>query len=112
MQNKTDDSFKRMQANIAKQLATLPKLLGNEMVNFALDNFARQGYQGAKFEKWPERKRKEKRKQPRHLLIKSGRLRRSIRIIRTTDNSVTVGTDVPYARAHNDGLTINRAARS
>lgn len=41
--------------------------------------------------------------------MQSGRLRRSIRVLRTTTDAVVIGTDVPYAAAHNDGFrgTVN-----
>lgn len=39
-------------------------------------------------------------------MVKSGRLRRSIRIIRTGLGYVQVGTDIPYARIHNEGGVI------
>ena len=38
----------------------------------------------------------------------SGRLKRSLRIVFKNMQLVTVGTDVPYAKAHNEGLTINK----
>ena len=38
----------------------------------------------------------------------SGRLKKSIRRIRVTQNSVTIGTDVPYAQIHNEGGTIKK----
>ncbi|MCC3159503.1 phage virion morphogenesis protein [Hymenobacter sp. 15J16-1T3B] len=43
----------------------------------------------------------------RAVLVKSGRLRRSIRVTSTTDTSATIGTDVPYAQLHNQGGTIS-----
>jgi phage gpG-like protein len=44
----------------------------------------------------------------RALLIKSGRLRRSIRITEAGIDYVKVGSDVPYAQVHNDGLKAGR----
>ena len=37
-----------------------------------------------------------------HILVDTGQLRRSIKS-RTTDNSITFYTDLPYAAIHNDG---------
>ena len=41
-------------------------------------------------------------------MVKSGRLKRSIRKLKVTRNSVTIGTDVEYAEIHNEGGTINQ----
>ena len=82
----------------------LPKLIGNEVVNFALDNFKRQGYLGDVFTPWRKR-RPTKKANSRALLIKSGRGRRSIRVTQANENIVAVGSDVPYMKAHNEGST-------
>lgn len=86
--------------------ARLPLIVGNEAVNFTLDNFRLQGFMGNTFQPWLSRKqgwRKDKRK-GRNILIDSGRLRRSIRITQLGPAHVAIGTDVKYARAHNEGL--------
>jgi len=40
----------------------------------------------------------------RALLVQSGRLRRSIRITRIVGLTAYMGSDVPYTKAHNEGL--------
>jgi phage gpG-like protein len=84
----------------------VPLLAGNEAVNFTLDNFRLQGFMGATFQSWRPRKVSwQKNKRPgRNLLIDGGRLRRSIRIVSMSFDYVTIGTDVKYARAHNEGV--------
>jgi len=91
--------------NVHQRLAPL---VGAEVINHTLDNFKNQSFDG---QKWPRRKDK---KNTKPLLVKSGRLRRgsSWRVLSSSPTRVTVGTDVPYARIHNDGGTIQRAARS
>jgi|SRR5690606_22293235 len=84
----------------------LPDILGTEVVNSAADNFKDESYFG---DKWPKRKDK---KNTRKLLVKTGTLHRSPRIIRSQPGLVVVGSDVPYAAIHNNGGNINRAARS
>lgn len=89
----------------------LPVLVGNEVVNFALDNFKRQAWLGETVQPWQKRKDPTKwgmkvKRPGRALLVDSGRLRRSIRVISHTLNSVTVGSDVPYAQAHNNGVRL------
>jgi len=87
----------------------VPLLAGNEAVNFTLDNFKMQGFLGATFQPWATRKtgwKRDKRK-GRALLIDTGRLRRSIRITRITADSVSIGSNVKYAQAHNQGASIS-----
>ncbi|MEM7372806.1 MAG: phage virion morphogenesis protein [Bacteroidota bacterium] len=91
---------------LRQMFRALPRVVGNMAVNFYKDRFRRQGWHDNSFSRWPDRKRPEKGAR-RAVLVKSGRLRRSIRIINTTFNSVTVGTDVPYAKIHNEGGQVN-----
>jgi phage gpG-like protein len=97
--------------NIAEQeqhfkrvLSYAPGMLGNTAVNFFLDRFRGQNWIGSTTEPWRKRKINNKQSQGRALLIKSGRLRRSIRITRISGLTVVIGTDVPYAKAHNEGF--------
>lgn len=89
----------------------LPAIAGRVVVNFALDNFKRQGFLGNGIEPWRERKDPnkwgQKVKRPgRSLLVDTGRLRRSIRITGISWDEVKVGADVPYARAMNEGVRL------
>lgn len=102
--------IEELQRRFAAVVATLPVIAGNEVVNFALDNFKRQGFLGGSFQPWKPRKKvtawgKTKRN-GRNILIDTGRLRRSVRVIRSNANEVVVGSDVPYAKAHNDGVRL------
>lgn len=81
-----------------------PGMLGNDAVNFFLDSFKRQGWLGNSIEPWRQRSTKAKRNKGRAILIDTGRLRRSIRITGISAGVVTIGTDVPYAKAHNEGF--------
>ncbi|WP_171606459.1 phage virion morphogenesis protein [Limnovirga soli] len=93
-------------------MSTLPYKVGVLMVAYSKDRFKYQNWIDTYPEPWKPRSRKKpwkkKGKSPnnsgRAILVKSGRLRRSIRIVNTTSNSVTIGSDVPYAMAHNDGF--------
>lgn len=85
-------------------LAGVPVIVGNEAVNFSLDRFAAQNWVGTATQSWPPRKPGAKRNNGRALLIDTGRLRRSIRVVSTTQTRVVIGTDVPYARVHNQGF--------
>lgn len=86
----------------------LPRLLGNEVVLFSNLAFRQQGWTGHRFERWQRRKNPTawgpaKRNAGRAILVDRGRLRRATRIIRADFNTVVVGNDTPYARAHNEG---------
>ena len=100
-------------------MATLPYKAGVIMVAYSKDRFKYQNWIDTYPEPWQRRsskkpwtnKGKAKNNAGRALLIQSGRLRRSIRIMSTNANSVTIGSDVPYAAVHNDGLRVNTTQR-
>lgn len=94
-----------LNAKLQRSLSGLPTVLGNEGVNWVKDNFRRQGYPDKGFTTWKPRKANAKRNAGRGLLIDSSRLSRSPRIMSTGPLRVDIGTDVPYARAHNEGFT-------
>jgi phage gpG-like protein len=103
-----EEGIKKLAAQVKGALLRAPLLAGNEAVNFALDNFKRQGFMGNTFMPWQSRKvgwKKDKRK-GRSLLVDTGRLKRSIRITKLNKDSVTIGSDVKYAKAHNEGASI------
>jgi len=85
-------------------LSTLPKKVGTETVNFALDNFKRQGFLGPTVQPWRPRKEVNSKNRGRNILVQSGRGRRSIRILRASLDEVVVGSDLPYMKAHNEGF--------
>lgn len=92
-------------------IVTLPVVAGNEVVNFALDNFKRQGFLGDTLQPWKPRKNPNKwgqtpKRNSRALLVDTGKLRRSIRIVRSNLEEVVIGSDVPYAKAHNEGVRL------
>lgn len=102
---------------------------GNMAVNHFKDSFQNQGFTYATLDKWKEVQRREKnedgsykydvgkywggkrfyiyskRDRTRNILVKTGRLSRSIRRMPPDINSgfVDIVTDVPYAQAHNEG---------
>ena len=96
--------LKQVEEHFKQVLQYAPAMLGNDAVNFFLDSFKKQGWQGSTFEPWAKRKNTGKKSKGRSILILSGRMRRSIRITGITGLNTTIGTDVPYARAHNEGF--------
>jgi phage gpG-like protein len=103
--------IKQIEQNFKRVLQYAPGLLANDAVNFFLDSFKRSAWLGNTIEPWQKRKPqtmwgKTPRNQGRALLIDTGRLRRSIRVVHVTNLTATIGTDVPYAKAHNEGLRL------
>ncbi len=100
---------KILQQKLQRAVQKLPTVLVNEAVNWTKGNFDRQGFPGKTFEPWPKRKPGTKNDAGRAILVKTGRLKRSIRKISTGPLSASFGTDVPYAKAHNNGFvgTVN-----
>jgi phage gpG-like protein len=83
----------------------VPLIIGATIIDFALDNWDKQGFQAGSFQPW------EKTVEPkpgRSILVgkQSGRLRRSIRELRTSQSKVEVGSSLDYAKIHNDGGVI------
>ena len=86
--------------NIIKRVA-FPKL-GAVMVTHFKRNFRLQGYySNFGVRKWKAHKKPYKQK---GILIKSGALRRSIKVLKSNRKSITVGSLLPYASVHNKGF--------
>jgi phage gpG-like protein len=93
----------------------IPAEIAAIAVNFSKERFQEQAWQGETKEPWTPRKRPRKGKtgkisKTQTLLVKTGRLKRSIRKISATEDKIIIGTDVPYAQIHNEGGTINTTA--
>lgn len=105
------NNLRNQAAGFRRVIQYAPGILANDALNFFLDSFKKQGWLGTTFTPWPARKvatkwGKTKRNKGRAILIDSGRLRRSLRITRVSQGSAYIGTDVPYAKAHNEGLRL------
>jgi len=84
-----------------------PRIAGREAVLFFKKRFDERNWVSDRSEPWKLRKDKGKKNKGRGLLVKTGALRRSIRVTRASGTMVWVGTDIPYARAHNQGYRGN-----
>lgn len=105
------DAIISIQQKLASTLRELPVVVGEAAVNFTIENFERQAWLGNTAENWKKRKNPTKwgkaDETDRALLVKTGKLKRSIRISRLVENAVYIqagGADVPYAKAHNEGF--------
>lgn len=81
----------------------LPTLVGNEMINYALDNMRAESFDG---DPWPPRRSNAPRNEGRRLLVDTGDGERSIRITRMTQDLVEISANV-YMAAHNEGARIS-----
>jgi phage gpG-like protein len=101
---------------LSKLYRKFPEMAAIEAVNFSKERFVRKNWVDKSVTAWKARKpspewhsEEQKKAAARgSLMVKSGRLKRSIRKIKVTRNSVTIGTDVPYAEAHNEGAVIKQ----
>lgn len=94
--------------SLQEWVSRLPIQIGNSYLNTFLDSFKRGGFIDNTFERWKPRKKNRGRK--RAILVKSGRLRRSIKMsIKGTQ--IVFSSSVPYAEIHNEGGTITGTAR-
>lgn len=100
--------FDKLRGRLERSLSELPREIGNAAVNYSLDAFKNQGWEG---KAWA--KRKSKKDANRAIMVKSGRTRRSLQITYLGPGRVRWGSvGVPYAQVHNDGGGISRAPRS
>ncbi len=102
--------------HLVKLVDDMPRIAGIEAERFFKESFRRQGWQDNVFIPWTPRKgqraaRLGEKRQGRAVLIKSGALRKSVRVLRRGKNFVIVGTSLPYAQIHNDGGTIQGTFR-
>ena len=100
--------FARKIDALSRTYKTLPKEIGALAVNFSKERFVQQSWLDSTKENWQQRKRPRKGKGSQTLLVKTGRLKRSIRIISADETKVIVGSDVPYAQIHNDSGKIEK----
>lgn len=86
-------------------LENIPVSIANLAKNHYLDGFRRGGKQtDASRSGWAKRKKKDKNRQRRAILVKTGQLRNDVDIRRTTKNEIVLGTlDTVYASYHNEG---------
>lgn len=97
-------NLKTIQSRLRQTMTSLPYKVGVLCVAFTKDRFRYQNWLDNYPEAWKPRSRRAKRNKGRAILTDTARLKRSVRVLSTTRNSVTVGSDLPYAAAHNEGF--------
>lgn len=99
------NNLPQLQQRIQQTVLALPAKLGTAAVNWTVDSFQYQAWRGAIPEAWKPRSPKAKRNISRAILISTGNLRRSIRVLNISGGGVTIGSSLPYAAAHNNGFS-------
>ena len=94
-------TFHEQQAQLDRFLADLPDEVGHLAVDQFQASWDLQGWLDQSLTKWPDRKRPEPGKA---ILVQRGDLRRSIKYT-TAGPDVTVYSDEPHAKAHNEGFS-------
>ena len=85
-----------------KQKSEIPDVLANQSVRFFKDSFKKQGFDDGGIKTWKKSKRVEL--GGGSTLVKSGRLRRSIKVKTANFDKIVVSTfGIDYAKVHNEG---------
>ncbi len=118
MDTRLSESLKR-KANAYKNFEqTVPLIIGKKAERFFFDSFQKHGWTDTSFEAWQARKRNVWRKKgggkvTNALMVKSGTLKAAVGTSLQpgpTMNSIKFKVALPYAKIHNDGGIINKAA--
>ena len=103
--------LKEKLASLQKMKSTLPTVLGNKIKNFTMDAFRKQGWTDNGFERW--KPRKNNKDAGRSILVKRGKLKRSIKVRMANWTRVVVGSyGIEYAQIHNEGGAISKGSRT
>ncbi len=80
----------------SQKSAILEHMANNAVNHFKVEAFDKKAFDG---KAWAPNKVKDGRQQ----LVKTGRMRQSITILQRLPDSIKVGSNVPYAKYHNEG---------
>ena len=95
--------FTRILDNLSRVYPTLPGRAATIAVNFTKERFRDEAWLDVTKDKWEPRKSK---KNKRGVLVKTARLKRSVRKDRVTPSYAVIavgGTGINYAQIHNEG---------
>lgn len=108
MLEETADYFKLLD-RVSNAVKVMPRRAATLAVNFSKQRFSQSAWVDNSTEPWKKRSQKtwrteSRKRQGRAILVDSGHLRRSIRVIYVNDERAVIGTSLPYAQVHNDGF--------
>ena len=100
-------NFEEKIRELKKFERTVPRLIGNLAKIQFVENFDHEGFtdEAVGSDPWKKRKRNDKNTARRNILVKTGALRRSIRVGPSpTFNRIVIGSyGLNYAKIHNEG---------
>lgn len=100
--------YMRLLDRVSRTVTTLPRRAAVLAVAFSKQRFRDQAWVDNSTEPWKKRAKgwakASRKRQGRAVLVDTGRLKRSIRTISADANRAVIGTDAPYAQAHNNGF--------
>ena len=99
------NEFLEIAKRIRDLVRKLPNDVGQMVVNYSLEAFRKEEMEGNKWQPLKDGSSDGDRTTRRGMLIKSGALRRSIRVISISSGKVVVGSDLKYAQIQNEGGT-------
>lgn len=113
MNNDGMRDFTRKLDNIINAYRRLPTEVAAIAVAFCKERFRDQAWYDTSKQPWRARKRPRPGGPDRSqtLLVDTGRLKRSVRKVYADNTKVIIGSDVPYAKIHNEGGTISAAVQ-
>lgn len=94
------------QKELQREIRRLSRTMGVLALNHFKGSFRKQGFVDKGLSNWTRRKGNTD--VGRAILHKTGKLKNSIRVVRKTLKSVTIGSDLKYAAVHNYGLRAGR----
>jgi len=97
-------SFAKVRRQALKNYALVMPAVAEIAVNFFQARFKAQAWTDKSAKKWEPRKKVDKNKKRRAILIKSGQLRNAIRPDIVNKNMVQISNRKPYAAVHNEGF--------
>lgn len=101
----------KQKKELEKFFREFPQKVAVKYLNHIDSSFENEGFTDDRLVKWKPRKRADKnKKQKRRLLVKTGRLRRSIKK-KVTGTKILIYTATPYAKIHNEGGQIKATAK-
>lgn len=105
-----DNKFKlgQLKKDFDKLKQRLPQKIADESRSFFMRSFAQGGFNNTGLvEKWENTIKRKMGKSSKPILVRTGRLRNSVRIGQVSFGKSVLRSDVPYAKIHNEGGTFN-----
>jgi phage gpG-like protein len=91
--------------NFDKEMSRVLAQLGDEALKFFKASFEKQGFTDKNFEAWE----KDEDSKGGQILVKTGALRDSLKVVKIDNDTVSIQSDLPYAQVQNEGGNTGRS---